>query len=99
MTSCHPKRKARRKNWKQWDKRTSQIAHAAKERKRMADAVAAKEVGVIVFTGQMFGGVTHRIRCLHRDGDRVLLLEIDGRPVRPRSYRGVLRLLAKRLTN
>ena len=46
----------------------------------------------------MFGGVTHRIRCLYRDGDPVLLLEIDGNPVRPRTYRGVLRMIAKRLT-
>lgn len=69
---------------------------AAKERKRLERAVAMREIGVILFDGEMFGG-KHRIRCLTDDIAPVLWLEIDGQLHRPRSYRGVLRTIAKRL--
>ena len=72
---------------------------AAKERKRLANAIAMREYGVIIFQGEMFSGVTHRIRCLTDDAAPRLWLEIDGRIHRPVTYRGLLRLLARRLTN
>ena len=79
----------RRRKW-------SRNANAAKERKRLAAAVAAVEVGHIDFRGPMFGGL-HTLRCLHRDGDRQLLIEIDGKPARPRSALGLRRLIAERI--
>lgn len=103
MTTSHTQlkrrgQKAKRKNWRQWDRRTSQLAHAAKRAKIIRVAVAADEVGVVVFAGPMFGGMTHRLRLLNQAGERHLLLEFDGVPAKPRTYRGVLRLLARRLT-
>lgn len=68
----------------------------ARERKRMAEATAATVVGVVKFSGTMFGG-DHEILCLNRDGEKHIMLDIDGRPHRPTTYRGVLRLLARRL--
>ena len=86
----------RRRNWKQFDPRTSRLAHEAKARKRMAEAETAVEVGLIRFSGPMLG--EHVIRCLHRDGDRQVMLDVDGVPFRPATVRGVLRVLARRLT-
>ena len=72
---------------------------AAKERKRISHAVELREMGVILFHGEMFGGVTHRIRCLSDGVAPCLWLEIDGLIHRPRTYRGVLRMLTRRLAH
>lgn len=77
-------------------KARSRLGVLARERNRMAQSSAAIEVGRICFSGTMFGG-NHVIRCLHRDGDQMLLLDIDDRPFKPETYRGVLRLLSRRL--
>lgn len=69
---------------------------AAKERRRLEQAAAAVEVGVVQFSGPAFGG-PHVLRALHRDGDGHLLVEIDGRAHRPRTLRGLVRVLARRL--
>ena len=53
---------------------------------------------MVVFQGPMFGGVTHRMRLLNRDGEKHLLVEFDGQCAKPQTYRGVLRMLARRLT-
>lgn len=69
-----------------------------KERKRQEEAVAASCVGTIVFDGPMFGG-SHTLRCLVSESyseDR-MMIEIDGLNHRPRTYRGVMRLLSHRL--
>lgn len=71
---------------------------AAKEHKRLENAVAMRECGIILFDGESFGG-KHRIRLLTDDIAPVLWLEIDGHIHRPRSYRGVLRLLAMRISH
>jgi len=97
MTTCHPKRKARRKNWKAWDRCTSLLAHEAKRAKIIASAVAATEVGKVVFSGTVFGGVVHRMRLLNRDGEKHLLVEFDGVPAKPQTYRGMLRMIARRI--
>ena len=47
--------------------------------------------------GELFGGSDYIIRLLNRDGEKHLLLEFDGIPARPQTYRGLLRLLARRL--
>ena len=96
MTTCHSKRKARRKNWKQFDRHTSLLAHAAKREKIIESASAAVVVGVIKFSGSMFGG-DHEVLCLNRDGEKHIMLDVDGAPFRPTTYRGVLRLLSERL--
>ena len=69
----------------------------AKERKRMDAAECAEECGNIQFSGQMFGG-PHSIRCLV-SGENTILLEIDGAPYKPTTYRGLCRLLARRLSS
>lgn len=69
----------------------------ARERKRIAEAQAATVVGVVRFSGSMFGG-DHEILCLNRDGEKHIMLDIDGLPHKPTTYRGMLRLLARRLT-
>lgn len=70
---------------------------AAKERKRLENAVAMREIGIIIFGGDAFGG-KHRIRLMTDDIAPCLWIEIDGEIHRPWSYRGVLRMLARRLT-
>jgi hypothetical protein len=71
---------------------------AAKERRRREDAQAAECVGVVTFEGPMFGG-KHELRCLYLPSysETHLMIEIDGRPHRPRTVRGVVGVLAKRL--
>ena len=85
--------KARRQRLKE----RSRKGVLARERKRMAEATAATVVGVVRFSGTMFGG-DHEILCLNRDGEKHIMLDIDGRPHKPTTYRGMLRLLARRLT-
>ena len=99
MTICPPKRKhrAHRKNWRAWTPETSRLAHAAKRAKIIANAVEATEVGMVIFSGTCFGGVVHRMRLLNEDGEKHLLVEFDGVPSKPQTYRGMLRLLARRL--
>jgi len=72
------------------------VMRAAKERKRIAESVTATECGRILFDGPMFGG-PHFLRCLSDSDERVVRLEIDGNLYKPKSYRGVLRLLARRI--
>jgi hypothetical protein len=71
---------------------------AIKERKRLTAAQAAVCVGIVVFDGAMFGG-KHTLRCWDFGDERMVWIEIDGQHHKPRSWRGVLRLIAKRLTN
>ena len=73
------------------------MAHAAKREKIIANTSAAVVIGVVKFSGSMFGG-DHEVLCLNRDGEKYIMLEIDGVPFRPTTYRGVLRLIAERLT-
>jgi hypothetical protein len=68
----------------------------ARERKRLEAACEAREVGRIVFSGQMFGG-EHSIRCLDAGNETQLWVEIDGQAHRPRTWRGLMRVICKRL--
>lgn len=69
---------------------------AAKARKRMEEGSApdVAEVGIVSFSGTMFG-CGHSIRMLHRANSPTLMLECDGQFLRPRSVRGVRSLLAR----
>jgi predicted GIY-YIG superfamily endonuclease len=72
----------------------------SKERKRLANKKPLAEAGFIEFTGEQFDDGRGKIwRCLTDDTTPAVWLEIDGHIHRPRSYRGVLRLLARRLTS
>lgn len=65
---------------------------AAKERKRMADAVSLQEVGGFVTWGNL--GM-HDVRLLaYPDGER-LAVAVDGRHKQARTFRGVLRCVAE----
>ena len=68
----------------------------ARERKRLAAVREAVEVGRVIFTGAMFGG-EHVIRCLDVGDERVLCVEIDGRAQRPKTWRGLMRMVCKRI--
>ena len=72
---------------------------AAKERLRLERTQDAECVGTVVFDGPMFDG-KHEIRCLAADwfSDRHVMIEIDGKASSARTERGVLGLLARRLT-
>lgn len=70
---------------------------SAKDRKRLAQAQSVQEVGQIVFSGLMFGG-EHTLRCLDAGDGTHLLIEIDGQAHKPKSWRGVMRMVCKRLT-
>ena len=69
---------------------------AAKERKRLAQVQEAREVGRVTFSGPMFGG-EHVIRCLDVGDEMRLWIEIDGRQHRPRTWRGVMRMVCRRI--
>jgi hypothetical protein len=71
---------------------------AARERKRLERVQAAICVGTVTFDGPMFGG-RHEVRCLFSDGysETKLMLEVDDRAYAPRTWRGVVKLIAKRL--
>lgn len=88
--SRHTLRLERKRQW-------SRNAVAAKARLRLARVQESVEVGVIRFSGPMFGGAEHVLRCLVRDADPALLIEIDGLAHRPRSIRGLRKLLAERI--
>lgn len=70
---------------------------AAKERKRLAVVETIDWVGRIRFDGPMFGGCEHVIRVAARGDDAALLVEVDGRPFRPLTLRGLRGILARRL--
>lgn len=74
------------------------VMRAAKERKRLAQVRDALEVGRVTFVGPMFGGV-HTIRCLDAEDEMRLWIEIDGLAHRPRTWRGLVRLVCRRLIN
>lgn len=71
---------------------------AAKERKRSAEAAAVEvvEVGVVRFSGPAFGG-EHVLRLRHRTGANAILVECDGRELRPRTQRGFVAMLGRNL--
>lgn len=69
---------------------------AARERKRLAHVQEAREVGYIEFCGPMFGG-RHTIRCLAAGDEARLWIEIDGQAHRPRTWRGLMRMVCKRM--
>jgi hypothetical protein len=74
----------------------SRLGVLARERKRLARAQEAREVGQVTFSGPMFGG-EHVIRCLDAGNENRLLVEVDGQAHRPRSWRGLMRVVCKRI--
>ena len=85
--------------WKQLKTRRlerSRKGVLARERKRLAQAERAKWVGTIHFDGPAFNG-QHQIRVAARSDEPFLLVDIDGFQHRPRSVRGLLRLICRRL--
>lgn len=68
----------------------------ARERKRLAAVQEAREVGRVMFFGPMFGG-EHILRCLDAGDETRLWIEVDGRAHRPRSWRGLMRVVCKRI--
>lgn len=72
-------------------------ARAAKERKRLDTAGQWQDVGGIVTDGCLG---RHTIRLLACDGysDHRLAVVVDGRHRQARTYRGVLRCLARMVT-
>ena len=74
----------------------SRNANAAKAQKRISEAIVAQEVGTVVFDGAAFGG-QHRIRSFQRGDDDYLLIEIDGKVHKPRTLRGLVRIICRRL--
>ena len=62
----------------------------------MAAVLEAREVGRVFFSGPMFGG-EHTLRCLDAGDEARLWFEIDGRAHRPRSWRGLMRIICKRI--
>lgn len=62
----------------------------------MAQVHEAREVGRVAFSGPMFGG-EHTIRCLDAGDESRLWIEIDGRAYRSRTWRGVMRMVVKRM--
>lgn len=77
----------RRRKW-------SKNANAARERKRIAQAADAREVGAVLLLGPAFGG-SHTIRLLDAGDGEHLFLEADGRACRPRTARGIRALIAR----
>lgn len=68
----------------------------ARERKRLAAVTEAREVGKVAFFGPMFSGV-HILRCLDMGDETRLWIEVDGRAYRLRSWRGLMRVVCKRV--
>jgi hypothetical protein len=68
----------------------------ARERKRLAAVRETREVGQVVFSGQMFGGV-HTLRCLDAGDETRLWIKVDGLARRPRTWQGLMRLVVKRI--
>jgi hypothetical protein len=71
---------------------------AAKARKRLAAAAAVEvqEVGRVSFEGPMFGG-RHVLVLRARAGARELLVEFEGRELRPRTARGFVAMVGREL--
>lgn len=88
------KRKTRR------EKMLVKCAHmrAAKERLRLALAVAAQEtvVGVVTFEGAAFGG-THVVRFVSRSDRPTVDVEVDGRVTCVKTPRGARALVLRRI--
>lgn len=79
-------KKERKREW-------SRRAVAAKARKRMEQAESMEAVGGIITWGCLG---THSIRLLAYPGDEfAMAVVVDGEHRRPRTYRGVLRCMAK----
>jgi len=71
------------------------VMRAAKERKRLAEAEALRDVGGLVTDGVL--GV-HTVRLLAYPGEaRAVAITVDGTHRRPRSLAGVKRVLADML--
>jgi hypothetical protein len=69
---------------------------AAKERLRMARAGEAREVGRVTFAGPRFGG-EHVVRCLDAGDFAHLWVEVDGKAHWAKTWRGVMRLVCRRM--
>lgn len=84
-----------RKSRREKQLRRMATMRAAKERKRMSESCDTEHVGTVIIDGPLFNG-RHVIKRLYRCGysDTQIIIDIDGKQRRPRSYRGVLRLLA-----
>jgi hypothetical protein len=67
-----------------------------RERKRLAAIQEAKEVGKVVFSGKMFGG-EHVIRCLDVGDENRIWIEVDGRAHRTWTWKGLMRVVCKRI--
>ncbi len=69
---------------------------AARARKRFEEGAAVEvvEVGRVTFEGDVFGG-RHEIVLRSRSGADALLVECDGRELRPRTLRGFVALVGR----
>jgi hypothetical protein len=78
-------------------RRMSQM-RAAKERKRLEQCQKAETVGTITFVGRMFGDQTHvmTLRLPAAEESR-LWVDIDGAACRPRTVRGLRKMIARRI--
>jgi len=74
----------------------SRLGVLARERNRLAQEEAAVHVGSVLFAGPAFGGM-HLVRAFARGEGPGLLIEVDGQAHRPRTLRGLVRLVSKRL--
>ena len=80
------KRIARRKAW-------SLNAHAANDRKRLAEAAQWRDVGGFVTDG-ILGA--HAVRLMAKDDEgKYLAVSVDGAARQSRTFRGVLRCMAE----
>lgn len=68
----------------------------ARERKRLAAVSEAREIGRVTFSGPMFRG-EHVVRCLDVGDESRVWVEVDGQAHRARTWRGVMRVVCKRI--
>ena len=83
---------------KAWLRKRALLGVAARARKRMERIQDSACVAEIVIRGPMFGGV-HLIRLLDCNDGKHVYVVVDGETFgRPKSWQGVVRILAKRLS-
>lgn len=85
-----------RKRLQEKRERTCARMRRAKARKMAERTGSMDEVGRILFDGPMFGG-EHEIKCMANGDPSHIWLMIDGVGYRRSTWKGVSRLLAKRL--
>ena len=62
----------------------------------MALAHLDRLVGTVCFDGRMFGG-SHLIECYDIGDELRIAVKVDGNFHKPKSWRGLLRMICKRL--